>query len=951
MGRVSVVKTTKYESGMMVEFEKNHNVKAIRVIFESDFCGCLVVQHAQNNILSDLIRFGEYEFDGGTEFEISVPTPVSASHILIFPKESDVKIKEICVYDQDETEFTKCYPLYKDLELSENYYLDTISVFMPADGYHHYSIYTSLDEKNFELLTRKHNNKACDPNTGDVYNAGGREARIIRVYIEYNSNSVEAELKDIKFSGRKSGTPIKEYEPIDIPDFKNSKYNTDITEKDTYDEVYGIIKRRLGKKYCEWFELELADNPREGHTYDYFELTNNEDKIHIKGNNGVSLATGLNYYLKYFCDVNISQVGDQVDMPQKPVIMAEMVFKETKAKVRYAYNYCTLSYSMAFWGDKEWQDELDWLALNGVNTVLDTTAQEEVWRRFLSDIGYTHKEIKKYIAGPAYYAWAYMSNLYGYGGPVHDNWFEKRTELARKNHFFMRKIGMKPVLQGYSGMIPPDITNHDENAEIIPQGTWCSFTRPYMLDTTSGSFSEYADRFYKAQKEVYGDYSNFFATDPFHEGGITDGLSLRDISKQVLGSMLKSNKDAVWIIQSWMQNPSSELLGGIEEIENGKDHALVLDLYAEKLPNYDKGCKGNESYGYEPEFNKTPWIFCMLNNFGGRLGLHGHLDNLANWIPKAFNTCDKIAGIGITPEASVNNPVLYDFFFECIWQDDAFENLEEKNLAEWLNKYCTRRYGAESASAKKAWEIFADTVYKADKNGLGQGAPESVLNARPALEVESASTWGNAIISYDKSELERAARLFITDYDILKHSRGYIYDLITVVQQVLSNRAQDCHYEMVKCFANGNITGFKEHSQKFLNIADDMESILKCSEYYMLGRWVEQAKTLAEGDDDFTKNLYEFNAKSLITTWGPYNQSETGQLHDYSNRQWSGLIGDFYKKRWERFIKNCEAQLKGEPYEEHINWFEWEWNWVRQNTVYPTTPDKIDISVIKNILD
>ena len=87
--------------------------------------------------------------------------------------------------------------------------------------------------------------------------------------------------------------------------------------------------------------------------------------------------------------------------------------------------------------------------------VLDATAQEEVWRRFLGKLGYEHEDIKDYIAGPAYYAWAYMANLSGFGGPVHDSWFEERTELARENQLIMRKLGMQPVLQGYSGMVPP----------------------------------------------------------------------------------------------------------------------------------------------------------------------------------------------------------------------------------------------------------------------------------------------------------------------------------------------------------------------------------------------------------------------------------------------------------------------------------------------------------------
>ncbi len=80
-----------------------------------------------------------------------------------------------------------------------------------------------------------------------------------------------------------------------------------ITEQDTIDEVKGIIERRIGSAYVDWFTLEVAEGDN---AYDYFELAQKDGKIHIKGNDGVSLATGLNHYLKYYCNVNISQVGD-----------------------------------------------------------------------------------------------------------------------------------------------------------------------------------------------------------------------------------------------------------------------------------------------------------------------------------------------------------------------------------------------------------------------------------------------------------------------------------------------------------------------------------------------------------------------------------------------------------------------------------------------------------------
>ncbi len=831
------------------------------------------------------------------------------------------------------------YPALFDMDLEENCYLDTVSVFTTQEGYSHYSIYTSMNGRDFDLLAEKKDDHICDFETGDRYLARGKEARIVRVYLAYNTASTKALLNRVEITGKKSGTEVQKCPTIQIPEFKDSHYNIEVTATDTYDAVYGIIERRLGKEYRDWFSLELSQNPR-GNTYDFFELSYMDDKIWIKGNDGVSLAVGLNHYLKYYCKVSISQVGDQTNMPREIVALKHKVFRETKARVRYAYNYCTLSYSMAFWGENEWQDELDWLALNGVNVVLDLTAQEEVWRRFLLELNYTHEEIKRFIAGPAYYAWAYMANLSGFGGPVHDSWFADRTELARKNHLEMRKLGMSPVLQGYSGMVPSDICEHWENVDVIPQGMWCSIERPSMLRTTSPVFKEFADKFYKAQREVYGSHSIYFATDPFHEGGDVSDMQPREIAYGVLDAMVKNEKDAVWVIQSWQGNPSSELLRGIADVPNGKKHALILDLYAEKDPNYKKGHSQSWEYGYAKEFDETPWVFCMLNNFGGRLGLHGHLDYMAEGIPEAFHHSSKITGVGITPEASFNNPVLYDFLFDMIWCKDGDAKMEVIDLHPWVYNYIERRYGVVSESAQRAWDLMLETVYKGKFNMKGQGAPESIVNARPSLEIKSVSAWGNSEVDYNMEALEKAAKLLLVDYELLKDSKGYCYDLATVLQQVLSNQAYRRYGEMVDAYNKQDSVLFEQISNQFLEIAKLMDQVTGSCEYQLLGCWVEQAKDLAKNMDDFTKMLYELNAKAQITTWGSYMQSEAGKLHDYSNRQWSGLIGDFYIPRWEKWITAKKNELNGKEFEDDINWFEWEWQWVRDNKTYPNVASK-----------
>lgn len=834
------------------------------------------------------------------------------------------------------------YPAYIDIDLEGLYELSEIQVFTPAAGYSQYSLYVSQDGQNFDRVARKTGKESCPPE-GESYELDKIQASIVRILLEYHSESEKAVLNEIRILGEQVGDSSRaNFTPP--ASFADSGYDVALTSQDTISEVQGIVARNLGEEYKDWFTFSVGEEKE----YDYFLLENASDgKIHITGNDGVSLATGLNHYLKYYCNVSITQVGNQVDMPNSIVPVEEPVYKECKVPVRYAYNYCTMSYSMPFWGEEEWRKELDWLALNGVNLVLDITGQEEVWRQFLGTLGYDHASIKDFIAGPAYYAWAYMANLSGYGGPVHDSWFTERTELARKNHLIMRKLGMQPVLQGYSGMVPNNIqelaageyavTDND----IILQGTWCSFQRPDMLVTTSEAYRRYARLFYDCQANVYGTDAHYYATDPFHEGGNTGSLNVADVSDYIMQSMLAFDPEAVWVIQAWQGNPKPELMQGLNK-EGGVDyrnHALVLDLYAEKTPWW------NNSYYPVSEFNQTPWAYCMLNNFGGRMGLHGHMDNLVSGVVEAANTSNCLTGIGITPEGSQNNPVLYDLLFETVWCDDASKDLVEIDTSQWLLDYTVRRYGAKSENAYEAMLILEDTVYRASQNMLGQGAPESYVNARPSTSIGAASTWGNAVISYDMADLEEAAALLLEDYDLLKESDGYLYDLADILKQVLSNSSQKYHRAMVTAFNSKDLAAFTEASDKFLGLIDEVEKVLGTREEFLLGTWVEQAKALAVNADDFSKDLYEFNAKALVTTWGSYPQAVSGGLKDYSNRQWAGLTKDFYKVRWQKWIDLQKAVLSGES-PASVDWFAFEWEWARSHTEYTTEASDTDLEAL-----
>ena len=207
------------------------------------------------------------------------------------------------------------------------------------------------------------------------------------------------------------------------------------------------IERGASKK----FKTQLIKGPT-----DFFELSQEGNKVVIKGNTWVNIATGLNWYLKYHAGIHLTWNNMTANLPERLPQVTQTERHETDLKLRYDFNYCTFSYSMAFWDWERWQTEIDWMALHGVNLPLAIVGEEVAWRNMLLKLGYTKKEIGKFIAGPAFLAWWEMNNLEGWGGPLPDSWYKQQETLQKKILQRMHEYGMEPVFPGFCGMMPHD---------------------------------------------------------------------------------------------------------------------------------------------------------------------------------------------------------------------------------------------------------------------------------------------------------------------------------------------------------------------------------------------------------------------------------------------------------------------------------------------------------------
>ncbi|KAJ5197744.1 uncharacterized protein N7498_006861 [Penicillium cinerascens] len=94
---------------------------------------------------------------------------------------------------------------------------------------------------------------------------------------------------------------------------------------------------------------------------------------------------------------------------------------------RYHFNTVTFSYTSAFWTWEEWESQLDWLALRGVNLSLAWVGQEKILVDVFQELGLTDAEIATFLGGLAFLAWNRFGNIQGsWGGDLPRSWIDSR---------------------------------------------------------------------------------------------------------------------------------------------------------------------------------------------------------------------------------------------------------------------------------------------------------------------------------------------------------------------------------------------------------------------------------------------------------------------------------------------------------------------------------------------
>lgn len=645
--------------------------------------------------------------------------------------------------------------------------------------------------------------------------------------------------------------------------------------------VYALIER-VTPGYTPQYKLEIIE--KENADADVYEIDGNGKKIILRGSSSVALATAFNWYLKYTCNAHVSWFGNQLNLPKQLPQPKQKERRLINGRYRVYMNYCTVSYTAAWWDWERWQQELDFMAMNSINMPLFTIGLDAVWYNTLLRFNFSDQEARAFLSGPGHAAWQWMQNLQSYGGPLPKSVIDKHIALGKKVLERQLELGMQPIQQGFSGYVPRELQDKYPAAKITLKRPWCGFTGAAQLDPTDPLFTQMGAAFLEEQDRLFGSHGAY-AADPFHESAppIDTPEYLKSVGETIHQLFNKFDPNGIWVMQSWSLR--EDIVKAIP-----KEALLILDL---------RGKSSSEAmfWGY-------PAVVGNLHNFGGRINMHGDLNLLAsNQYHKAKQLNPAICGSGLFMEGIEQNPVYYELAFEMPCHPDSVD------LQRWLPQYASRRYGAASPSAQKAWLLLLEGPYKRGTNGTEKS---SIVAARPALVPKKSGPNAGFEIPYDPSLIIRAQSLLLEDIEKLSASRPYGFDIMDVQRQMMTNLGQLIHREAANAFKNKDQSAFKLHSGRFLEMLSDMDNMLRTRSEYNYDRWLRDARTW--GDTPEEKNLMERDATSLVTIWGADGDP---RIFDYSWREWAGLINGYYLPRWQKFYAMLQQHLDaGTTYEE-----------------------------------
>jgi len=356
---------------------------------------------------------------------------------------------------------------------------------------------------------------------------------------------------------------------------------------------------------------------------------------------GGSMDRGTLYAVYHLLEnifkVGFFEDGDRIPRKKTLVVKNINIAERPYFEIRAALPAGIYSRTAAFWGEKEWKKEIDWLLKKKYNLILQ-----------------------------------------GF-----------RKEIASEILNYTRERGMRVFYYAFSGKANPAFIKIHPKASYL-KTTWLGKIIFSWLDPRDPCFVSLGTEHNKSLIQRYGT-DHFYHVDPWGEVPLPGATAEERTEIQlayargVTRALLNADPQAINILSGWGFTISDfwSKEDAQAYLDNLRCEAIVIDVKAERQPAYKRL---NYFWGKK-------WLFGIMPTSGSDSSLHGKLQDLIRRVQNVVKDPQATNCVGLYSQMeSIGHNFLYsDLISQLAWDPEGI------TLEGFLQDYGLRRYGKESA--------------------------------------------------------------------------------------------------------------------------------------------------------------------------------------------------------------------------------------------------------------
>ncbi len=617
-------------------------------------------------------------------------------------------------------------------------------------------------------------------------------------------------------------------------------------------------------KIAEAFDFRLCPDKNGCDTYEVF---SEDKKIIICGSNKIAMAMGYYRYLHDFCNVLLVNGDYDISYIKNAPLPDKKLTFTVPQKIRMAMTNERYAAEADAWGFDRWEKEIDFMAMNGVNTPLALTGSDGVLFKMLTEMRIKPETVSSFISGSSYWYRQLTGNIFGFLPVNSTAYYERKIAIGKMVTEREKELDMNPVHQGLMLTVPFSFRRHYPKTDLIKLPPWNAFPPAMTIAADDYGYLRIFNKNYlELQKELLGEVHNYIF-DPLTDVD-TKGYNsfIEEIGEDFRELLDEIDSEGIWFVRS----------GSLPVIKEKIQKTVIID-------------EDGGDYISRGGFEGSDFVVGFRGNLNGRTVLCGDMETLSgNPYLEAKEKYTNAVGTGLFFDSDDENPMFYTLAAKMLTSS------EKADLNAFITDFSRCRYGSER---------FAGDLKKLVKLCYRKGSSlnqASALCARPCTQIKHTAPLDTFERPYENKDLLAFVKSSVASDD--KKNDSYRKDMSSVLRQALSNVLRPLHEQATKCFFNQMIVEYEKTSNVFVEICEDIDRLLRTVPKNNLYHHLESARQL--GDTKELRQNLEINFLMYHTIYGPVKHS---RLFDTNWREWGGMVGHFYTNRWYKYYKMLAA--------------------------------------------